>query len=107
MKKITIHNMEYFLWYILEVKKDIAWRKCFNRWNIYAVEQVKKSDVPILFIHGDSDDFVPEYMCEELYEVADCKKDKLIIHSAGHTEAKYKEPEIYYNKIFEFLENID
>ena len=46
-------------------------------------------------------------MCEELYEVADCKKDKLIIHSAVHTEAKYKESEIYYNKIFEFLENID
>lgn len=72
-----------------------------------AVEQVKKSNVPILFIHGDSDDFVPEYMCEELYEAANCKKDKLIIHNAGHTESKYKEPEIYYNKIFEFLENIE
>ena len=72
-----------------------------------AVEQVKKSNVPILFIHGDSDDFVPEYMCEELYEVANCKKDKLIIHNAGHTESKYKEPDTYYNKIFDFLENID
>ena len=72
-----------------------------------AVEQVKKAYVPILFIHGDRDDFVPEYMCEELYEVANCKKDKLIIHNAGHTESKYKEPEAYYNKIFEFLENIE
>lgn len=72
-----------------------------------AVEQVKKSNVPILFIHGDSDDFVPEYMCEELYEVVNCKKDKLIIHNAGHTESKYKEPDTYYNKIFDFLENID
>ena len=72
-----------------------------------AVEQVKKAYVPILFIHGDSDDFVPEYMCEELYEAANCKKDKLIIHNAGHTESKYKEPETYYNKIFEFLENIE
>ena len=72
-----------------------------------AVEQVKKSNVPILFIHGDSDDFVPEYMCEELYEAANCRKDKLIIHNAGHTESKYKEPETYYNKIFEFLENIE
>lgn len=72
-----------------------------------AIEQVKKSDVPILFIHGYSDDFVPEYMCEKLYEAANCKKDKLIIHGAGHTEAKYKESEIYYNKIFEFLEKIE
>ena len=71
-----------------------------------AVEQVTKSNIPILFIHGDSDDFVPEYMCEELYEAANCKKEKLIIHNAGHTESKYKEPETYYNKIFTFLENI-
>lgn len=71
-----------------------------------AVEQVKKSTIPILFIHGDADDFVPEYMCEELYKVANCQKDKIIIHDAGHTESKYKEPETYYNKIFEFLANI-
>lgn len=28
-----------------------------------AIEQVKKSKIPILFIHGESDDFVPKYMC--------------------------------------------
>lgn len=38
-------------------------------------------------------------------EAANCKKEKLIIHNAGHTESKYKEPETYYNKIFTFLEN--
>ena len=71
-----------------------------------ALEQVKNNKTPILFIHGVADDFVPEYMCEELYEAANCKKDKLIIHDAGHTDSKYKEPETYYNKIFEFLGNI-
>ena len=68
-----------------------------------ALEQVKNSKTPILFIHGDADDFVPEYMCEKLYEAANCTKDKLIIHDAGHTDSKYKEPETYYNKIFEFI----
>lgn len=68
-----------------------------------ALEQVKNNKTPILFIHGDADDFVPEYMCEELYEAANCKKDKLIIHDAGHTDSKYKEPETYYNKIFEWV----
>lgn len=72
-----------------------------------ALEQVKKASIPILFIHGDADDFVPEYMCEKLYEAAKCKKDKLIIHNAGHTESKYKEPKTYYNKIFEFLRNLE
>ena len=68
-----------------------------------ALEQVKNSKTPILFIHGDADDFVPEYMCEKLYEAANCTKDKLIIHDAGHTDSKYKELETYYNKIFEFI----
>lgn len=68
-----------------------------------ALEQVKKSKTPILFIHGDANDFVPEYMCEELYNAANCIKDKLIIHDAGHIESKFKETETYYNKIFEFI----
>lgn len=68
-----------------------------------ALEQVKKASVPILFIHGDNDDFVSEYMCEQLYESANCKKDKLIIHGAGHTESRYKELDIYYSKIFDFI----
>ena len=45
-------------------------------------------------------------MCEKLYEAANCKKDKLIIHGAGHTESRYKEPETYYNKIFDFLDDV-
>ena len=42
-----------------------------------ALEQVKKASVPILFIHGDNDDFVPEYMCEQLYEAVNARKINL------------------------------
>lgn len=79
------------------------YRAKYNIKEASALRQVKKASVPILFIHGDNDDFVPEYMCEQLYESANCQKDKLIIHGAGHTESKYKEPDIYYNKIFDFI----
>ncbi len=68
-----------------------------------SLEQVKKSKTPILFIHGDKDDFVPEYMCEKLYDATNCKKEKLIIHGAGHTDGKYREPEKYYNTIFDWI----
>lgn len=68
-----------------------------------SLEQVKKSKTPILFIHGDKDDFVPEYMCEKLYDAANCKKEKMIIHGAGHTDGKYREPEKYYNTIFDWI----
>ena len=81
-------------------------RAGYNIKKASALDQVKKSKTPILFIHGDADDFVPEYMCEQLYEAANCKKEKLIIKGAGHTDSKYKEPETYYNKMFEFINNI-
>lgn len=81
-------------------------RAGYNIKKASALDQVKKSKTPILFIHGDADDFVPEYMCEQLYEAANCKKEKLIIKGAGHTDSKYKEPETYYNKVFEFINNI-
>lgn len=70
-----------------------------------ALEQVKKANIPILFIHGDADDFVPEYMCEELFKATNCKKEKLIIKHAGHIESKFQDPEMYYNKIFSFIED--
>ena len=68
-----------------------------------SLKQVKKSKTPILFIHGDKDDFVPEYMCEKLYDATNCKKEKLIIHGACHTDGKYREPEKYYNTIFDWI----
>lgn len=68
-----------------------------------SLEQVKKSKTPILFIHEDKDDFVPEYMCEKLYDATNCKKEKIIIHGAGHTDGKYREPEKYYNTIFDWI----
>lgn len=33
-----------------------------------ALKQVKKAEVPILYIHGNSDDFVPTRMTKELYK---------------------------------------
>ena len=42
-----------------------------------AIKQVKNSKTPILFIHGDEDDFVPYYMMDELYDATSSEKEKL------------------------------
>lgn len=68
-----------------------------------ALNQVKKSTTPILFIHGDKDDFVPLGMVYELYEAASSEKDILIVKGASHAEAKYGNPEAYYSKVFNFI----
>ena len=68
-----------------------------------AVEQVKKSKTPILFIHGDKDDFVPYYMMDELYENTNSEKEKLTIKNAGHAEADLVNPELYWSTVKNFL----
>lgn len=69
-----------------------------------AVKCVKKCRVPMLFIHGDADDFVPFSMLEEVYEAATCKKEKLVVHGAGHGLASSVEPERYWKTIAAFLQ---
>ena len=68
------------------------------------INQVAKSKTPILLIHGDADDFVPVSMEPEIYNKIPVEKEQLIIHGAGHTQSRYREPETYYKKIFEFVE---
>lgn len=47
-----------------------------------SLEQVKNSKTPILYIHGDKDDFVPYYMMEELYKATSSEKEMLTIKGA-------------------------
>ncbi len=69
-----------------------------------ALAAVEKTDLPILFIHGTEDAFVPSSMSEELYEAAAGEKQILLVEGAGHVQAQDKDPEGYYGTVFSFLE---
>lgn len=68
-----------------------------------ALEQVKKSKIPILFIHGADDTFVPTEMVYALYEAATCEKQLLIIDRAGHAEAYYADTTLYMDTVWPFV----
>lgn len=68
-----------------------------------AKREVEKATVPILFIHGDADTFVPCSMCEEIYEHCASPKSKLIVAGATHAESYYKDMENYEKKLTEFI----
>lgn len=69
-----------------------------------ALEAVKKTRLPVLIIHGDQDDMVPVEMAYELYEAAGGEKELLIVPGAGHAQAVDKDPEAYYDTVFDFLD---
>ncbi|MEE1196231.1 MAG: alpha/beta hydrolase [Lachnospiraceae bacterium] len=71
-----------------------------------AAREVQKAKVPILFIHGSGDTFVPCSMCETIYENCAAPKRKLIIEGAAHAESYYKDTEAYENALNEFIGGI-
>lgn len=98
----TTYHMPAFP--ILHIADNMTKRKAgFSLNECNAAQEVQKSDVPILFIHGDADTFVPSRMCHEIYQNCVSRKDILIVKGAGHAEASYKDPAIYQEKILEFL----
>lgn len=76
----------------------------YNLKEASALKEVKKSKLPILFIHGSEDSFIPVEMAEELYRAADTRKELLVVEGAGHAQSSDKDPKKYYDTVFSFLE---
>ena len=68
-----------------------------------ALEAVKKSRTPTLFIHGDQDAMISVDMSRKLYEEASCEKELLIIEGAGHAQAQAKDPDGFGKAIRKFI----
>ena len=68
------------------------------------LEALRRCKVPILFIHGESDNFVPFSMLNELYENAGSKKQKLVIKGASHGACLEKDSKLYWETIEKFLD---
>ncbi len=88
--------------YIAEIYVKFRYGWKLNKYNS-CKSAVSLCKIPILFIHGSADDFVPFYMHEELFESAVCEKEKLIIYGAGHAESHIINKELYWNTIEQFI----
>lgn len=66
------------------------------------IEAVARSKTPIVFIHGDNDDFVPHSMSVECFNACKAPKKLVTIEGAGHGLAYPVNPEKYVNSLAEF-----
>ena len=72
-----------------------------------ALEQVKKSKTPILFIHGEKDTVVPVSMAKKLYKNANCEKELLITPGANHEMSALSYPDLYWSKVWNFIKKYE
>jgi fermentation-respiration switch protein FrsA (DUF1100 family) len=69
-----------------------------------ALRQVAKSQYPMFFIHGDSDDFVPTYMVHQLYDAKSAPKELWITKGTDHAHSYKNHRTEYVARVRRFLE---
>lgn len=79
----------------------------FNIDEFSPIEQVKKSKIPTIFVHGDKDLFVPIEMTKANYEACSAEKKELyIVEDAAHGLAYVVAGDGYLDKLHEFFDPI-
>lgn len=69
-----------------------------------ALAAVKKAEIPMLFIHGDKDLFVPTKMVYELYDACASNKDLFVVPGADHAKSYHVDKEGYELKLKEYID---
>lgn len=68
-----------------------------------AIDQVRKCMLPMMFIHGDADDFVPTRMVWPLYEAKPGDKELWVVPGAAHALSYRDNREEYTRRVGEFV----
>lgn len=68
-----------------------------------ALEQIKKCKLPMFFIHGDKDTYVPTWMVYPLFEAKQGEKELWLVPGVGHANAYWDETEEYVNRTKAFV----
>jgi pimeloyl-ACP methyl ester carboxylesterase len=69
-------------------------------------EVAKCESLPMLFLHGENDGFVPTYMVNEVYEAKKGYRRKRIFPNAAHAESYWNNQAEYTKEVEEFLKDI-
>lgn len=68
-----------------------------------AIEAVRRSPYPMLFIHGSADTFVPTEMVHRLYQAKSSDKKRWIAPGAIHARSYLAHPDEYTHQLSDFL----
>ncbi len=75
----------------------------FNLEETPPVEAVKRAAVPVIFFHGEADDFVPCYMSRQNFEACNSQKMLVTVENAGHGLSYPVDPQKYFDALKEFF----
>ena len=71
------------------------------------IDAMKKCNVPVLFIHGTEDTFVPIEMTYENYKACTSYKELIVVPGAGHGMSYFTDKAKYEKAVTSFWESFD
>ena len=71
------------------------------------IDSLAKTSVPILFIHGADDDFIPPSHAEAMYAAAKEHSELHLAQGAGHAQSVLTVPEEYRRWLRGFLRDYE
>ena len=105
VKHVLVHDFRLPVFPILPVAKVLV--RDFAGFDLHeysTLEAMKTNKVPVLFFHGENDNFVPVYMTKQNYEACAAPKKLNIEPDARHSESYYKNTSKYKALVIDFLE---
>ena len=90
---------------IMNINNAMCRKKAGYGFDDYStLDAVRSTNIPVLFIHGAEDNFVPVYMSRQNYDICSSEKDIMIVENAGHGASYYENVPAYEEKIKSFTE---
>lgn len=78
----------------------------FSIYNSNTVDILKETNIPIIFIHGKNDGFVPSSMSEEAYNINVTSRKLVLVENADHGLSYLTNKELVESELKGFLEKI-
>ncbi|AZK44856.1 alpha/beta hydrolase [Paenibacillus lentus] len=75
----------------------------FRLKQVSPLKTVEQSTIPVMFVHGTQDDYVPTHMSKDLYEHKPEPKKLLLIEGAQHADAYSVDPKRYSEEVHSFI----
>lgn len=83
------------------------WRAGFGYRQVNTKDVLAENKIPVLFIHGGKDDFVPVQMTLDNYMACSAPKELLIIPEAAHATSSLEDPEKYREAALRFMKKYE
>ena len=83
------------------------WRAGFGYSDASTLGAMKNCRIPVLFIHGEKDSFVPVQMTLDNYMACTAPKELLLVPGAPHAAACLQDPELYQRTALSFMKKYE